>query len=66
MKCISDIKSREWVVPAMNYLVRILQNCLQSSSKLGKNILRVCAKLLNFLIAILFMETYKFEAFCAL
>ena len=42
MKCISDIKNREWVVPAMNYLVRILQNCLQSSSKLGKNILRVC------------------------
>ena len=44
MKCISDIKNREWVVPAMNYLVRILQNCLQSSSKLGKNILRVCFK----------------------
>lgn len=41
MKCVSDIKNREWVVPAMKYLVRILQDCLQSSTKLGKNIVKV-------------------------
>ena len=42
MKCITDIKAGNWVVPALRHLVKLLQSMLlHSTSKQGKNILKV-------------------------